>query len=72
MLRRSELGVLEQRGDSVEVAGVEPERVLVKEGGDRVDVRAGVAHGLPGRIGIEAQPRTLPECTRVQLASSIS
>ena len=65
---RAELGVLEQRGDTVEVAGVEQERVLVDQRGDLVVDRSSAT----GRIGTVAQPRTLPECTRVQPASSIS
>ena len=71
--RRSELGVLEQRGDAVEVAGVDPERVFVDQRGDLVDITRTAAHAAaPARIGIEAHPRTLPECTRVHRDSSIS
>ena len=48
--RRTQLGVREQRGDTVEIAAVEAERVLVDERGDRVDVaRARLGHS---RIGI--------------------
>ena len=51
-----------ERGDAVEVARVEPERVLVDQRGDLVDVAARVtAHSGSARV---AQPRTLPECTR--------
>ena len=71
MTGRSELSVLEQRGHSVEIACVEPERVLVDQRRDLVDVAREVGHGLH-RIGIVAQPRTFPECTRVQPPSVIS
>ena len=69
MAGRAELGVLEQRRDTVEVARVEPERVLVDQRRDLVGDRV---IGTDRRIGTVAQPRTLPECTRVQPASSIS
>ena len=57
----TELGVLEQRGDAVEVAGVEPERVLVDQRGDRVDVarvigsqRIGIARVAAHVAGVHA------------------
>src|SRR4051812_13683822 len=68
---RADLGVLEQRGDAVEVAGVETERVLVDQRLDLVPIVGGAAHACV-RIGTDAQPRTLPEGTRVQPASSIT
>ena len=67
MTRRPQLGVLEQRGDTVEITGVEAERVLVDQVGDLGDRGHHVT-----RIGTVAHPRTLPECTRVQPASSIT
>ena len=67
---RAELGAREQRGHAVEIASIEPERILVDQRGDRVDVApTGTAHR---RTGIREYPRTLPECTRSSARSSIS
>ena len=63
---RAELGMFEQCGDTVEVAAVEQRCVPVNQRDDLVTL----AHRT--RIGTAAQPRTLPECTRRQPASSMS
>ena len=63
--------MLEERRDTVEITRVETERVLVDERRDLGDVARVAGHGRQ-RIGMVAHPRTLPECTLVHPASSIS
>ena len=69
---RPELGVLEERGHAVEVAA---RRGGTRTRGSSAVISSVIAHRRsrdPGESERVAQPRTLPECTRVQPASSIS
>ena len=69
---RSELAVLEERGDAVEIARVEPERVLVDERGDLVDVVARDRSWLAAGSAWSPSRGRCPSAPACSPASSIS